>query len=105
MEERVGSGPDASAEGHGLDDTDRGSNPNRGDQEETAIVGLSPADEPLKENARSSTGSGVPPVMRNVSVNTGLRNIKVSEGDAPGKGERIPAKARAPHPGTGVVVF
>lgn len=101
--ERVGSGPDASAEGHGPDDTDQGSNPNRGDQEKTAIVRLSSADEPLEESVRSSTGSGVPSVVRNVSVNTGLRNMKVSEGDAPGKGARNPAKARASHPGTGVV--
>ena len=97
MEERVGSGPEASAEGHGLDDTDRG------DQEETAIVRPSSADEPLKESARSSTGSGVPSVARNVSVNTGLRNIKVSEGDASGKGERNPGYVSCKSPWSSVV--
>lgn len=90
MEERIGPEPDASAEDHGPDATARGSNVDHGGDEETAITRLSFVDEPLEESARSSTGSGAPSVERSVSVETGLRNLKVSEGEAPGKGERTP---------------
>jgi len=107
MKERVEPGPDASAEDHGLDGTARGSNHGHGGQEETAIIRPSPADEPVEENARSSTGSGVPSVLRSVSVETGLRNLKVSEGGVPEKGERTPVmslvNARAPRLGFSVV--
>jgi len=87
MEERVGPGPDTSAEDHGLDATARESNSNHGGREGTVIIRPSSVDEPLEESARSSTGSGVPSVARSVSVETGLRNLKVLEGDIPEKGD------------------
>jgi len=106
MEERIGPGPDASAEDHGLDATARGSNVEKGGQGETAIIRLSSVEDPLEESPRSSTGSGVPSAEWSVSVETGLRNLKVSEGDAPGKGERTLVmsffsvnKTRAPRTG------
>jgi len=105
--ENAGSDPEASSESHGPNPTARGSNLDRGGQKETAVPRLSPADEPEEESGRSSTGSGAPSVMRSVSVETGLRNLKVSEGDAPEKGERTSimplVKARAPRPGISVV--
>ncbi|KAF9777397.1 RIO1-domain-containing protein [Thelephora terrestris] len=79
---------DGSAEDHDLDATARGSNLDHGGQEETAITRTSPENEPGRENDRSSTGSGVPSVPRSVSVETGQRNLKISERDAPEKGER-----------------
>ena len=97
----------ASAEGHGLDATARGSNFDRGGQEETAITSLTSGNEPLKESGRSSTGSGAPSVARSVSVETGLRNLKDSEGGAPEKGERTLfmsfANTRGSPPGINVV--
>ena len=107
VDERVGPELDASAEDHGLDGTARGSNRGHGGQRETAIIRPSSVDEPLEESARSSTGSGIPSVARSVSVKTGLRNLKVSEGSVPEKGERTPVmslvNARAPCPGFSVV--
>ena len=104
MEERVEPEPDASAEDHGLDGTAR--NLGHGGQE-TAIIHPSSADEPVEESARSSTGSGVPSVARSVSVKTGLRNLEVSEGDVPRKGERTPVvslvNGHGPCPGFSVV--
>lgn len=85
--ERVEPERHASSEDHGLDATARWTTFDHGGQEETAITRLSFGNEPVKESDRSSTGSGAPPVARNVSVETGLRNLEVSEGDAPGKGE------------------
>lgn len=90
MGERVGSEPEASTEDHGLDAPARGSNHDHGGQEETAIIRLSSEDEPVEEIVRSSTGSGAPSVARSVSVETGLHNLKVSEGHVPEKGERTP---------------
>jgi hypothetical protein len=81
-------GHDASAESHGLDATARRSNLDRGGQEETVITGLSVENEGREESGRSSTGSGLPSVARSVSVETGLRDLKVSEGGEPEKGER-----------------
>ena len=87
-EERVEPEHVASAEDHGLDSaTARGSNLDHGGQEETAITRLSLENEPRKESGRSSTGSGVPSVARSVSVETGLRNLEISEGDTPETGE------------------
>ena len=107
MEERVGPEPEASAEDRGLDPTARRSSHDRGGQEETVIIRTSSVDEPLKEGARSSTGSGAPSVARSVSVKTGLRNLKVSEGDIPDKGERTAVtslvKTRGPRLGFSVV--
>lgn len=88
VEERVGPESDASAEDRGPDAIAQGSNLDRGSGEETAIMRPSSTDEPLEESPRSSTGSGVPLVARSVSVETGLRNRKVSEGGVPRKGER-----------------
>jgi hypothetical protein len=84
-EERVESVPDASAEDHGLDATARRAN--RGVQV-AAIARLSPAEDPLEERLQSSTGSGILPAIRSASVETGLRNLEVSEGDVPEEGER-----------------
>jgi hypothetical protein len=106
-DERAEPEDNASAEGHGLDATARRSTLDRGDHEETVITGLSIENEGREESGRSSTGSGVPSVARSVSVETGLRELKVSEGGEPEKGERTPfvcvcvcsVKARSPHPG------
>lgn len=89
-EERVGPDPDASTEDHGLNATTRGPNPDHGCQKLTAITRLSSVDEPLEEITRSSTGSGASPVVRSVSVETGLRNLEVSEGGVLEAGERTP---------------
>ena len=86
--EPVGPEQEASTEDHGLGATTRGSNLDHGGRGETAITSLSFGNEPMKENGRSSTGSGVPSVARSVSVETGLRKLKVSEGNAPERGER-----------------
>lgn len=80
-EEAIASGGDAvveraepkhqtSAEDYGLGATDRRSNLDHGGQEETAITRLSFGNKLLKESGRSSSGSGVPSVARNVSVET-----------------------------------
>lgn len=79
----------ASAGGHGLGATARGSNPDHGGQGETEITRPTFGNGPLEESGRSSTGSGVPSVARSVSVETGLQNLKVSEGDRPEKGECV----------------
>jgi len=83
----AGLDPDASAEGHGPDTTARRANHDHGGQKEAVITPLSPAEGPAGEGARSSTGSGVPSVVRSVSVETGLRNLKVLEGGGPEKGD------------------
>lgn len=85
-EERGGPDADASAEGHGLGTPARGSNLEPRGQKETEIPGPFSVDNPLKEDVRSNTGSGAPSVSRDVSVEAGLRNLKVSEGDVPEKG-------------------
>lgn len=73
----------------GLNATGWEPNADHGSREETAITRLLPLeDEPREENDRSSAGSGVPSVRRSVSVETGLRGLKILEGDWPEKGER-----------------
>lgn len=103
MEVREGPEPNASAECHRLDPTVRKSNLAHGGREETAIKRLSFGDELGEGSRRSSTGSGVPSVSRNIPVETELRNLEISEGDAPEKGERSflasSVKARRPCPG------
>lgn len=105
--ERVEPEDDASTGDHGLDATARGSDADDSGQGERAITRLSCRNEPLEENGRSSTGSGAPSVVRSVSVETGPRNLKVSEGDAPEKGERTLfmsfVNTRASRPGFNVV--
>jgi len=101
--ERVGPEPGTSAEDHGLDASAPESDFGHGGQEEVTITRLSSVDEPLEESGRSSRGSGAISAAQSVSVEAGLRNLKVSERDAPEKGERTPVmsfvKPRAPHPG------
>lgn len=84
--ERGGPDADASAEDHGLGTSARGSNLDPGDQKETATPHPFSVDNPLKEDVRSNAGSGVPSGARDVSLEAGLRNLEVSEGDLPGKG-------------------
>lgn len=88
VEGRDRPGDDASTEEYGLDAPARGSGHDHDGEEEAKIVRLSSVNEPLEENGRSNTGSGVPSVARNTSVETGLRNLKILEGGGPEKGER-----------------
>jgi len=74
-------GPDA--EDRGLGTTARGSNLGPGGQKETAIPRQFSVKTSLEEDVRSNTGSGEP---SDVSVEAGLRNLKVSEGGVPEKG-------------------
>ena len=86
-EERAGPVPDAFAKDHGLEATARGHNLDHGTQKVTIVARPSSMDELLEESLPSSTGLGVPPVARSASVEAGLRNLTVSEGEVPGKGE------------------
>lgn len=86
-EERVGQDPEASADGHGLDTTARGSDLNHGGQKETAIAHPSCVDESVMEGIRSNTGSGVLSATQSVSVEAEVRNLEVSEVGVPEKGE------------------
>jgi len=81
-EERGGPDADAVAEDHGLGTAARGSDLGPRGQKEMAIPRPFSADNPL----RSNTGSGIPSVSRDVSVEAGLRNLEVSEGRVPEKG-------------------
>ena len=85
-EERGGPDTGASAEDHGLGDTARGSNLGPRGQKEIAIPRPISVDNPLEEDVRPNTGSGAPQFSRDVSVETGLRTLKVSAGGVPEKG-------------------
>ena len=100
--ERVEPGHQSCSEDHGLGVTARGSNLDHVGREETAITSLSSGDERLKENVRSSAGSGEPSAPRSVSVETGLRNLKVSEGNASEEGEKTLFMPSGPRSGFSV---
>ena len=85
--QRIGPDHNASAEDHDPGATARGPNLDHGRQKDTAIGRPSPVDEPLEESTRSIAGPGASPAARNVSVETGLRNLQVSEVDVLEKGE------------------
>ena len=85
-EERDGPDAEASAEDHGLGTTARGSNMEPRGQKETANPPPFSVDNTLEEDDRPNTGSGALSVSRDVPVEAGLRNLKVSEGCVPKKG-------------------